>query len=140
MNQAIYYVSKNKPLSHNKNGSKKEYKDMYVNDFNNRYSYLYPNIPIKNDMLQSKLVYIFHDIKESNIPDVDNLSKPIVDAFSGVIYKDDRQIVQRSASRIGLENLQFITIEFTKMPGAVANDLNEFILNSLAVICQDEKS
>lgn len=44
------------------------------------------------------MVYI-HQQRQGCIPDVDNLSKPIVDAFSGVIYEDDSQVIRRSASR-----------------------------------------
>lgn len=81
----IFYVTNKKPLSYNKKGPNEKYKQEFRDEFTNKYSMLYQNLPIEKDKLQSCIVYI-HQLKPGCIPDVDNLSKPIVDSFSGIIY------------------------------------------------------
>jgi Holliday junction resolvase RusA-like endonuclease len=73
----------------------KEYKQAFRDEFNAKYANLYSGLPYEKDRLQSCIVYI-HQLKPGCIPDVDNLSKPIVDSFTGVMYKDDSQIIKRS--------------------------------------------
>lgn len=129
MKQVVYYVSNTKPLSHNKGGTKEEYKEIHSARFQQRYAHLYTGLPLEEEKLHSSVVYIHHNLQKGTTPDIDNLSKPIVDAFSGVIYVDDEQITQREANRFELDDLQFITIDYSMMPHEVATDLNEFISN-----------
>lgn len=128
MEQVVYYVTNTKPLSHNKGGARQEYKELHANRFNQRYAHLYTGLPIEEGKLHSSIFYIHHNLQKGTVPDIDNLSKPIVDAFSGVIYNDDEQVIQREANRLELNDLQFITIDYSGMPYEVAKDLNDFIL------------
>ena len=122
----VYYVDNKKPQSYN-DRSKSLYKKHHSERFYNSYSSLYSGLPTKESNLQSQLTYIYHRKVKMSIPDVDNLSKPIIDAFSGVIYEDDRQIIKRVAQSIELSDLQFVTIDLTQMPTKVAEDLDVFI-------------
>lgn len=124
----IFYVTNKKPLSHNKKGSNEKYKQEFRNEFTKKYSMLYKNLPIAKDKLQSCIVYI-HQLKPGNIPDVDNLSKPIVDSFSGIIYKDDSQIIKRSATILELKEFDFVTVDATNMPQKIYEDLNTYCEN-----------
>lgn len=124
----IYYVTNKKPLSHNKGGSKREYKQMLRDEFGTKYARLYNGLPIQKEILQSNIVYI-HQVKDECMPDVDNLSKPIVDAFSGVMYRDDSQIIKRSALRLKRSEFQFVTIDATNMPAEIYDDLMEYYDN-----------
>lgn len=121
----IFYVTNKKPLSHNKKGSNEKYKQEFRDEFNGKYLKLYENLPIENEKLQSSIVYV-HRLRPGNIPDVDNLSKPIVDAFTGVIYRDDSQIIKRSATILELKDLDFVTIDVTNMPFKIAEDFTTY--------------
>lgn len=123
----VYYVSNEKPKSHNKNGSNQSYKDKHTNRFTSRYSHLYSGLPTSEGNLQSNLIYIHHDVSKANLPDVDNLSKPIIDAFTGVIYSDDSQIVKRSVAAIELADFEFVTVDMSNLPEEIATDFDGFI-------------
>lgn len=125
----VYYVTNTKPKSHNRGGATQDYKDLHSERFKNKYLHLYSGLPTNESQLQSKLIYIHHNLLPGNIPDVDNLSKPIIDAFTGVIYVDDKQIIKREVNRIELDELQFVTVDMSNMPAEVATDLDEFIDN-----------
>lgn len=124
----IFYVTNKKPLSHNKGGSNREYKKTLRDEFIRKYASLYEGLPIQKDKLQSNIVYV-HQVKDECTPDVDNLSKPIVDAFSGVMYRDDSQIIKRSALRLKRSEFQFVTIDATNIPAEIYNDLMEYYDN-----------
>lgn len=112
----VYFVTNKKPLSHNGRGSNERYKQEYRDEFNTKYSGLYVdlNLPTK-DILKSS-VYLIHRLRKGNIPDVDNLSKPIIDAFTGLIYVDDSQIIRRSASILKLDDFDIMSINATELP------------------------
>lgn len=114
----IYYVTNKKPLSYNKKDKNDQRKQAFRNEFTTTYSHLYTGLPIRHKTLQSNIVYI-HKLQKGCIPDVDNLSKPIVDAFNGVIYEDDSQIIRRSASIIALKDFDFIAVDATNMPAEI---------------------
>ena len=122
---SIFYVTNKKPLSHNRNGSNERYKNEFRDEFNNKYSMLYENLPIEKDKLQSSIVYI-HQLRPGNIPDVDNLSKPIVDTFTNIMYKDDSQIIKRTATILELKDFDFITVDATNMPNEIYEDFNTY--------------
>lgn len=111
----IYYVTNKKPLSHNQKGKNEKYKEAFKNEFLSVYAHLYTWLPIKDRTLQSNIVYI-HQLRQGCIPDVDNLSKPIVDAFTGIIYEDDKQIIRRSANIIELKDFDFMAVDATNIP------------------------
>lgn len=121
----IFYVTNKKPLSHNKRGSNESYKKEFRDEFIEKYASLYEGLPITKDRLQSCIIYI-HQLKPGNIPDVDNLSKPIVDTFTGIIYSDDRQIIKRSAIILELKDFDFITIDATNIPLEVYDDFTTY--------------
>lgn len=125
----VYYVTNEKPKSHNKGGADFQYKKKHSDRFQNKYAHLYTGLPTREIPLQSQLVYIYHNLNSHNIPDVDNLSKPIIDAFTNVIYYDDSQVARREADIIELKELQFITIDYTNMPTEIATDILDFIDN-----------
>lgn len=124
----IYYVTNKKPLSHNKKGKNNKYKQEFREEFQDKYAKLYKDLPIENDKLQSCIVYI-HQLKPGNIPDVDNLSKPIVDSFIEVMYKDDSQIIKRTAIILELKDFDFVTIDATNMPLDIYDDFNTYLEN-----------
>lgn len=45
--------------------------------------------PLKSKGIQ---IDIFYGYSNSKIPDTDNISKPILDAFKGIVYLDDNQV------------------------------------------------
>ena len=112
----IYYVTNKKPLSYNNARKKEKYKQEFQEEFKTLYGHLYPNLPIHQKTLQSNIVYIHHQLQNGCVPDVDNLSKPIVDTFTGVIYDDDRQIIRRAANIIELKDFDFFAVDATNMP------------------------
>lgn len=124
----IYYVTNKRPLSHNKRGSDSKYKQSFQDEFRDKYAKLYTGLPMENDKLQSCVVYI-HQLRPGNIPDVDNLSKPIVDAFTGVIYQDDCQIIKRGAIILELKDFDFVTVDATNMPLEVYEAFNTYYEN-----------
>lgn len=125
----IYYVTNKKPLSHNKKGSSEKYKQEFRQEFNDKYAKLYAGLPIRGTKLQSCIVYI-HQLQPGHIPDVDNLSKPIVDTFTGVMYEDDSQIIKRSAIILELKDFDFVTVDATNMPLEIYEDFNTYHENN----------
>ena len=125
----VYYLSNKRPLSHNRSGELEKYKKIHKEKYYRSYAHLYSNLPTSERKLHTKLAYIYHHRVKATIPDVDNLSKPIIDAFSGVIYCDDKQVMRREAIEIELNDLQFITFEMTDMPEKIANKLERYISN-----------
>lgn len=125
----IYYVTNKKPLSHNQKGKNDKYKEAFRNEFTSSYAHLYTGLPIKNKTLQSNIVYI-HQLRQGCIPDVDNLSKPIVDAFTGIMYEDDRQIIRRSANIIELKDFDFVSVDATNMPVEIFEAFENYYENN----------
>ena len=121
----IYYVTNKRPLSHNRRGSDPNQKEEFKKEFLDTYGHLYTGLPIEEKTLQSNIVYI-HQQRQGCIPDVDNLSKPIVDAFSGVIYVDDSQIIRRSASIIALKDFDFVSVDATNMPTEILEAFGKY--------------
>lgn len=124
----IYYVTNKKPLSHNQKGKNDQYKQSFRDEFVTTYAHLYTGLPIENKTLQSNIVYI-HQLRKGCIPDVDNLSKPIVDAFTGVMYEDDKQIIRRSANIIALKDFDFIAVDATNMPAEILDAFENYYEN-----------
>lgn len=123
----VYYVSNKRPLSHNRSGELDNYKRTHREKFNRSYSCLYSALPTAENQLQTKIAYIYHRRVKDTIPDVDNMSKPIIDAFKRVIYLDDKQVMRREAIEIELSDYKCIRVDMTNMPLKIASDLDEFI-------------
>lgn len=122
----IFYVNNKQPKSYNHGGSSEQYKHTLKSDFNKKYASIYNGLPITKDTLQAHIVYI-HQRHTGNIPDVDNISKPIIDSFIGVIYDDDSLIIRRTADIIKLNDFDFLSIDATNIPIEVYNDFEMYI-------------
>ncbi len=128
---AVYYVTNKKPKSHNKGGSDPNYKAAFQAEFQAKYSNLYVdlNLPFRKGInLKTNVTYI-HKCQKGCVPDIDNLSKPIVDAFTGVIYEDDSMVAVRQAQIIESKDFQFVTVDATEMPQQIFDDLNDYYSN-----------
>lgn len=120
----ITFVSKEKPLSYNSK-HKADYQERLRQQFA-RYQSDYPQIPV-SDELSVKLVYIHKD--HQDIPDIDNISKPFIDAFSKVIYDDDFQVRHRECTRIPIEEYenQAVEIKLGNMSIQAAENLISYL-------------
>lgn len=66
----------------------------------------------KSASKKKRLEMLGGTIRPTKKPDVDNLVKSILDALSGVAYKDDSQVVELTIGKIYSENpLTIVTIE-----------------------------
>lgn len=119
----VCFISDVKPISYNNSDKKKKYQAKLQKRFDG-YKKLYPYLPLEGE-LASRIVYI-HKSKRG-ILDVDNLSKPFVDAFSGIIYKDDEQIRYRECSRISLEEMDCIEVNYAGMEKKAQQELHALI-------------
>jgi len=74
--------------------------------------------------------YYFHRRKSDT--DADNLSKPALDALTGTVFKDDKQVIWRVAAKINL-NDQFVikdmpNEQFRELLSSINNEQIENIL------------
>lgn len=123
----IFFVSNEKPRSYNDNGKKKKiYKDTLKREFQRKYQSLYSGLPISDETLQAHITYIHQIGAQGQQPDADNLSKPLIDAFCGVIYCDDRQVIRRTADILALKDFDFVTVDASSMPYEVYSDFQTF--------------
>ena len=118
----VYTMYDNRPVSYNaKTNSKNNYKNALQNKFRNDYAQCYACLPLTAN-LESRFIYY---TRVQDQCDIDNISKPTIDAFNGCIYKDDKQIIQRIATRYDLTPFETISIDCSNMPFEVANDINQ---------------
>lgn len=118
----ICFVTDKKPISYNSN-KKSKFQSELQTAFA-PYKKLYPQLPLKGE-LSSNIVYIHKDAK--GLLDVDNLSKPFIDAFTNIIYGDDNQIKHRECSRVSLRDSHNIEINYTRMNEKAREKLEELI-------------
>lgn len=59
--------------------------------------------------------------------DIDNISKPLVDAFKSVLYKDDSQVVRRIATKVNGYEYTGQSLDITDFPPTVVNLYNKWI-------------
>ena len=109
------------PLSYNsKNPKNKEaYFKKIRSAFLRKYKGNVPKFPA-NEELYARVYFFTSD--GVNV-DSDNISKPIWDAVSKLVYEDDRKIVMRTASVIDVNLHPFNIIDTSTIDGAVAADL-----------------
>lgn len=119
----ICFVSKYKPLSINA-CKVEQYKKRLIEEFE-EFRDIYPKLPL-DEPIYSKIVYIH---KRKTDIDVDNLSKPFVDAFKGIIYTDDNIINHRVSSKISLKDSGSCQICLDILPDKVAERLDEYLSN-----------
>ncbi len=118
----IYFVSALKPLS-----IQAERRQGYVKRLQSEFAEIASlyrrSLPLR-DALYSKLIYIH--FSRTTI-DVDNMSKPFIDAFNNVIYSDDAVINHRICSKVRFEDFSSREIRFDLLPDAVARKLGDLI-------------
>lgn len=107
---------------------KQAFKETVRSEFNNKYSILYTGLPIKGKTLKAHVVLI-HQLIPGETPDADNLSKPFIDAFCGIIYEDDKQVIRRTADILKLKDFDFMTVDATDMPIEIYDDFETFYSN-----------
>ena len=119
----ICFVSKYKPLSIQAR-KKEKYKKRLQEEFE-EFKDIYHELPLSGS-LYSKIIYIH---KRKTDTDVDNISKPFVDAFKGIIYLDDDIINHRICTKIKLEDMTYCEIKLNNLPEKVAEKLDEYLSN-----------
>jgi Holliday junction resolvase RusA-like endonuclease len=87
-----------RPSSH-KSGGRKAYQEALTRDAQRRFA----GRPILGGRLYVRVVWFHREWLEGQQADVDNISKPILDALIGVVYPDDKRVVQRLAARVDLK-------------------------------------
>ena len=120
----VYFVTNSKPASYNA-GKKAKYENQLRSEFNSKYACCYSGLPTNETSLKARVIYLHRLI--NNVPDVDNISKPIIDAFRTVIYQDDSLIVQRTANILKLDDFDMAMVDATYMPQVIINDFNQFV-------------
>lgn len=120
----VYFVTNSKPASYN-SANKTKYEGQLRSEFDDKYSSCYSGLPTSETNLKARIIYIHRLL--SNIPDVDNLSKPIIDAFRSVIYKDDCLFAQRTANIIRYNDFDLTMVDATDLPQPVLDDFVDFV-------------
>jgi Holliday junction resolvase RusA-like endonuclease len=80
----------------------------------------------KENKLKGELygtVYYFHK-KDVNI-DADNLSKPLWDCLTGILFDDDNQVKLRTAGSFDLTKNDFNILNFSELPAEIIGELLE---------------
>lgn len=127
--QKVYTVYDDRPISYNAStNSKKRYQTAIRDKFIINYKKHYSNLPLTTT-LESRIIYSSRVQLVKDRADINNISKPTIDAFVGCIYNDDKQIIQRIATRYDLSPLKTISIDCSDMPFEVANDINQCLLS-----------
>lgn len=98
-------------------------------EFKVKYAHLYQNLPERKNTLKAHIVFLHQINNIHKAPDADNLSKPLVDAFCGIIYEDDRQVISRKAEILKLQDFNFMTVDATDMPLEIYNDFQNYYLH-----------
>lgn len=127
--EKVYYTTDKKLRSYNNRSNKTVFETELKNDFNSNFAHLYSEIPFHTNNLKTVICYLIRERKlpaGESLPDIDNISKPIIDAFRGIIYDDDDLVVQRLASKINLDTFDVTTIDATDMPLEVFSKLHGF--------------
>jgi hypothetical protein len=73
------------------------------------------------------VVYFFHNVEGQNMPEADNISKPLWDALNKIVYQDDRNIILRIAGVFNLNIEPIDVIDLSQMPDLVLDDFSEMI-------------
>ena len=114
-----------KPHSANKR-YKEKYKENYKKELQKAF-YMYND---KANPLEGNLygvVYFFHNVKDKDMPEADNISKPLWDALNKIAYPDDKNIILRIAGVFDLNLEQIDIIDLSQMPDLILDDFSEMI-------------
>lgn len=114
----VYFAFSDRPQSYNNRASKASYKAKLSNLFTRNFSKLYTNLglPLSSNELQSEIIYVDGTRFLSQVIDVDNISKPLIDAMQGIIYYNDNQVVRRVATRLNTNSYNIAQINISDLP------------------------
>lgn len=113
------------PLSYNSKNTKNKsrYQQAIRNAFLRKFRGTVPCFS-STDELYARILFFTSD---GVTVDADNISKPIWDAVSGMVFVDDRMIVMRTAAVIDVKTHPFNTIDTTGISGSTAADLMQYL-------------
>lgn len=119
----IIFVYKGTPFSYNSSNKyrRARYERSVLNSFMKKYT-----SPLPSGSELYGYVYYFHNSDE-NMPDADNISKPLWDALSNIAFDDDRDIIIRSAFALDLRKNDAIEINIGDLPEDIGIELAEIL-------------
>lgn len=79
-------------------------KEKYKQEINIGFAREIPDAEPLDGALYAVVYFFHHGISLYEMPDADNLSKPVLDALKGVAYADDRQVLVRTSGLFDLRN------------------------------------
>ena len=121
----VCFVSDQQPLSIQATPKKlNRYKQRMRQEFED-YKHLFSDLPIVQS-LYSKVIYIH---SKSSSTDVDNLSKPFIDTFKGIVYPDDSIINHRTCSKISFDDFESYEFQLDLLPIEIFEKLDKLITN-----------
>jgi len=120
----VCFVSDQKPLSvQSKNKMRSGgYRQRLIQEFYNQRA-SFPDLPI-TETIYSKVIYVH---SKASTLDVDNMSKPIIDAFKGIIYADDYMINHRICSKIKFDDFEAYEFQLDLLPIEIVEKLDRLI-------------
>ena len=125
--EEVYFAFDFKPKSYNSK-QMEPYHNLLRELFERKYAHLYSNIPFKENVdIQTNLLYLDRTSSKSQMMDIDNISKPIIDSFCGVIYNDDKQVVRRMATHLRAISYNLTEIDVTDIPFFVYESIETVI-------------
>lgn len=98
------------------------YKERLIDEFHNQ-GLSFTGTPYSSP-LYSKVIYIH--LRKTDI-DVDNMSKPLVDAFKGILYRDDKIINHRVCSKISLNDIDSYELNLAALPTEIAEKFDKYL-------------
>lgn len=122
----VYYVTRRRPISYNNKKQLADYESELVNDFRLKYEALYTGAGLPTGNTLATRVCVLHRFVTRQTPDVDNLSKPIVDAFRNVIYNDDSQVISRKADIRKTKAYEIVPVRATYMPHELLSEYETY--------------
>ncbi len=124
-----------KPLSYKSSYKRDDSKGRkYKEDVQRAFTDQYRKLTKLTDDLYG-IVYCFYKIyHEGTDADADNISKPIWDCLTGLIYDDDKQIKLRLAGCYDLSKNQFADLNVTSLAPELLTDLLEALDEEACVI------
>jgi len=103
-------------------GRLESYKQRLAEDFHNQGT-IFSEAPFSLP-LYSKVIYIH--LRDTDL-DVDNMSKPIIDAFNGIMYTDDKIIKHMVCSKISFNEFEFYNLNLKGLPAEVIDRFDTYL-------------
>lgn len=114
------FIFKRQPKSYNSGFKSNMAKESYLNDLKlalNQFDTI--TAPFEEDLYG----IVYHFYKKNIGIDADNISKPLWDILTGIVFNDDRQIKLRIAGSIDMSSGDFSVIDFSNLKGEVIAEL-----------------